>query len=421
MDLPGADKVMVLLKTGATELYQKLPTHFMTTLRCTPHYLLYSDLSQSFADIPLHDAIAPVTNLTRSTHPDFTLYTSLQEHHASGLEDLSDLSGDSGWNLDKWKFLPMMHHAYTNSPSQIEWFLMIEADTSLSWLNLLSWLPHLNASESLYIGSQNMIGPVIFAHGGSGVLMSRPALAALESFREEEGTEIYDARWENSTAKSCCGDAILANALLESGTPMTGAWPIIQGETISTVPFTSSDWCAPPVTFHHVSSSEVNAYWQFQMQWAEKNDWDLDTPHLYRDVFSHFVEPIVREKQKEEWNNLSEDWKFVAPHLSPSSEGKGQGNENTTPFEELEEYERASTRSAEECKEACLRKRHSEDGREECKQWKFSPGRCYLGKEIKLGTSAEGDVEGWVSGWEMPEGGMGNCEDGVRWDVLVHY
>ncbi|KAI6985325.1 hypothetical protein KC355_g10666, partial [Hortaea werneckii] len=31
LSVPGADNVLIMLKTGATELYQKLPTHFMTT------------------------------------------------------------------------------------------------------------------------------------------------------------------------------------------------------------------------------------------------------------------------------------------------------------------------------------------------------------------------------------------------------
>ncbi|KAI7306160.1 hypothetical protein KC315_g14353, partial [Hortaea werneckii] len=42
LSVPGADNVLIMLKTGATELYQKLPTHFMTTFTCVPHFMIFS-------------------------------------------------------------------------------------------------------------------------------------------------------------------------------------------------------------------------------------------------------------------------------------------------------------------------------------------------------------------------------------------
>ncbi|KAI7376692.1 hypothetical protein KC336_g19713, partial [Hortaea werneckii] len=39
LSVRGADNVLIMLKTGATELYQKLPTHFMTTFTCVPHFM----------------------------------------------------------------------------------------------------------------------------------------------------------------------------------------------------------------------------------------------------------------------------------------------------------------------------------------------------------------------------------------------
>ena len=51
-NVPGADNVLVMLKTGATEIYEKLPTHFVTLFKCTPHYMIFSDLAQDYADFP---------------------------------------------------------------------------------------------------------------------------------------------------------------------------------------------------------------------------------------------------------------------------------------------------------------------------------------------------------------------------------
>lgn len=104
--VPGADNVLVMLKTGATEIYEKLPTHFVTLFKCTPHYMIFSDLAQDYADFPIRDAIAPVSKQLREGHEDFRIYKKLQQYQREG-QEMSKLKGDGGWNLDKWKFLPM--------------------------------------------------------------------------------------------------------------------------------------------------------------------------------------------------------------------------------------------------------------------------------------------------------------------------
>ena len=193
IDVPGANKVMVMLKTGATELYQKLPTHFVTTFKCVPHFMIFSDLAQKIADYPVYDAIASVSKQLRDDHPDFELYRRLQQYQSSG-QDTSDLQGVNGWNLDKWKFLPMMHHTFTDAGDEIEWFVIIEADTSLSWTNLLQWLRRMDPRQPLYSGAQNLIGTTNFAHGGSGIVISRQAANLLEQARDKEGSQAFDDR-----------------------------------------------------------------------------------------------------------------------------------------------------------------------------------------------------------------------------------
>lgn len=52
------------------------------------------------------------------------------------------------------------------APPEVDWFVYIEADTSLSWPNLLIWLQTLNPRKPLYLGAQNVIGDTTFGHGG---------------------------------------------------------------------------------------------------------------------------------------------------------------------------------------------------------------------------------------------------------------
>ncbi|KAI5364303.1 hypothetical protein Slin15195_G099630 [Septoria linicola] len=400
--LPGADKVMVMLKTGATELYQKLPTHFVTTFKCVPNFIIFSDLNQSFADVHIYDAIAPVSKKIRDEHEDFKLYREIEKWQREG-QDMSKLRGGHGWNLDKWKFLPMFHQVFESASDEIEWFVMIEADTSLSWLNLLLWLQTMDPKKPYYLGAQNVIGDTTFGHGGSGVVVSRKAADILEAARYNAGKETYDQLWEEETAKSCCGDEIIARAFKAVDIPLTHAWPVIQGETIATVDFTGYHWCAPPLTWHHVTPIEVDAYWQFQLDWAEKNGWK--TPYLYRDIFDRFLAQHV-SVNRTSWNNLSSDKKFVAASLAdPEDED----------FYSLKDYQQAAVESEEACAEACMR-----EGDGNCIQWMWTPGRCHLGRDMRFGNSDEREEQHWNCGWighriDQFRKSMEGCK--IRWDT----
>ncbi|KAK3068158.1 hypothetical protein LTR53_014493 [Teratosphaeriaceae sp. CCFEE 6253] len=384
-EVPGADNVLVLLKTGATELYQKLPTHFVTTFTCVPHFMIFSDLAQDFADYPIHSAIAPVSQHFREHHEDFELYRKLQQYQREG-QDMSRLKGDGGWNLDKWKFLPMLFQAFESAGDDIHWFFVMEADTSVSWTNLLQWLKTMDHTEPFYLGAQNVIGDTTFAHGGSGVVVSRKTADLMLARRNKLGKVVYDEQWEELTSTSCCGDEVIARAFLEVGVELTPAWPLIQGETVSSIDWTDNHWCTPAVTWHHVTPIEVDALFQFQSEWVADHDWN--TPYLFSDVFDHFIARHVAVNRTS-WNNLSQDQKFVSAKLAGADDRD---------YEKLERYEQAATESAEACAQACERKEVFE-----CVQWMFTPGRCHLGKDIRFGRSDEREEgeEHWTSGWSQ--------------------
>lgn len=380
MKPPGAENIMVILKTGATELYQKLPMHFATTLRCInrSNLLIASDLEQSFADHRVFDALAEISEEYRDHHPDFELYRKLQQYHREG-QDMKLLRGDGSWNLDKWKFLPMLHRAFTAAQAHIEWFVIIEGDTSLSWTNLLQWLTLLNPDEPFYLGSPNFIGSTAFAHGGSGIVISRKAADMLEEVRQREGAAAYDARWEADLVDKCCGDEAIARALLEANIALTPSWPPFQGETLASLDWTDRHWCAPAISWHHVSRSELDALWQFERAWIDGHGWNV--PYLFRDVFAHFIERHIGVNRTK-WNNLSKDYMIVNETLDRKE------------WLHLHDIERAAVSSPEACAEACVHQLY-----EDCVQWMFSPGRCYLGIDLRFGKSDERDEEHWTSGW----------------------
>lgn len=49
---PNTDGILLVMKTGATEAYSKMPTQLLTAMSCLPDFLLYSDLVCSNAGLP---------------------------------------------------------------------------------------------------------------------------------------------------------------------------------------------------------------------------------------------------------------------------------------------------------------------------------------------------------------------------------
>ena len=100
------------------------------------------------------------------------------------------------------------------------------------------------------MGAQNVIGDTTFAHGGSGVVLSRKTADLMMERRNKMGKVTYDEKWEELTSTSCCGDEVIARAFKEVGVELTPAWPLIQGETVSSIDWTDNHWCTPAVTWY---------------------------------------------------------------------------------------------------------------------------------------------------------------------------
>ena len=59
---------MVILRTGSTELIDKLPVHIRTTLQCYPSYVIYSDFDERYMSEDIYDVLRDVNtdDITRS-------------------------------------------------------------------------------------------------------------------------------------------------------------------------------------------------------------------------------------------------------------------------------------------------------------------------------------------------------------------
>lgn len=364
--LPGADDVLIVLKTGGTESHKKLPIHFKTTFRCIPHWIVFSDLEEDIEGHRVHDVLDEIDDSVKETVEEFRLYDKIQDWHAKGdmPSAVDEILRKQAWNLDKWKFLPLVKKALQTRP-EAKWYYFMEADTFVVWSNLLLYLSQLNPDEALYLGAQSWIGDTEFAHGGSGFIISSKALHMVV----EEYTG-HVPQYNELTRKEWAGDLVLAKAMKNQGIYPTRSFPILQGETPYTMDYTERHWCFPVVSYHHMSPQWIQTMWDYEQEWLAKEkatpspDSLPSEPIRHRHVFAHFMQPTINLGEKKGWHNLSPD----------------QGAEGETTLET--------------CRSIC-------DAAQSCIQWLFTaPGDCKISNDIRLGSqSIEDESMKYTSGW----------------------
>jgi hypothetical protein len=278
-DLPGANETLVVLKTGAGEIEAKLPIHLQTTFKCYPDTIIFSDFGETFMGQTVVDVLDDILPELRDLHADFDLYRRLRREGRTALAP-SELSGPSvrpegtsgkpevpGWTLDKYKFLPMMRQTLELHPDK-KWYVFVEADTYVFWTSLLAYAAALDSEKPHYIGGQTSIGDVEFAHGGTGFLVSRPALEMVV-----EEYVAHKPEWEIFTQNHWAGDCVLGKAFRDAGVPLAAAWPIWQGDEVGNMNYDRVDdgerrqWCSPTVSYHHLSTDAIRGLWEFEQSW----------------------------------------------------------------------------------------------------------------------------------------------------------
>lgn len=256
---PDTKDILVVMKTGATEAYDKLPIHFLTTLSCNNDSILFSDMEMNVAGHYVHDSLDEIAEEIMKDNSDFDLYKQLQEYYRLHEDPRSLKVGSNGWNLDKYKFIHMLRKSYKYHPD-VPWYVFIEADTTLIWDNLRTLLDKYDPKQPFYIGSPTYLD-IEFAHGGTGYVISGAAM------KKAVGDHMdIDKKYDKDVHGICCGDAMIARVLIDQDIKLTKAWPMFNGEKPLTFPFSKTHWCQPIITMHHLTAQEVSQVWNFDRQ-----------------------------------------------------------------------------------------------------------------------------------------------------------
>lgn len=254
---PG--NIVFVIKTGATEVYEKLPTQLLTTLGCVQDFLLFSDLEERIGPYHIRDTLADFNETLKETLPDFQLYREQLEYRRTN-QDMADLKGDKAWKLDKYKFLHLVEKAWLERPGR-DWYFFFETDTYIVWTNLILWMKRISPpKEPLYYGFIQYFMNDPFAHGGSGIVISGQLLEQLIG----DHTGLAN-KYDDVFTSNCCGDSVLANTIRqELDLGVQNMYPQINGEKPSTLRFGPSQWCQPVVTMHHLHPRERTAIFDFE-------------------------------------------------------------------------------------------------------------------------------------------------------------
>lgn len=376
---PDSDKIFLMIKTGSTVLWNRLPIHLMTTLTKVPYFGLYSDMATSVGGHEVIDILANVTEKTKNVR-DFKLYRRLQKlRKRNGIFDpaIADLKG--GWKLDKYKNIPMLAHALKVAPKSVDWFVFIDADTYLLVDNMINYLMTLNARDKLYIGSWVHTDEVDFAHGGSGVAISR---GALESSLGEHPD--WEHTLEDDTSHNCCGDIMVAEMLKKANIIIAPSavdkYPYagkrFQGEPLFGLEASNETWCQPVFTFHHIKPFEVEILWEYERVIGPERKKFITYYDIYRDFYLPYIKPVMPD-----WNNLVKEKKFSKDDDQKKFKRGKESNSNDEEKEEDEtKYSDRPWYSQENCEKECYKW-------EECLSWRYIPKvkYCGLGKMFKFG------------------------------------
>lgn len=369
----NADKIFLMIKTGAEVLWQRLPIHLATTLTRVPYFALYADVASSVGGHEVIDILQNVTDATKQ-HRQFHMYRQLNElRQVHGAVNPSSTAVEGGWELDKFKNIPMLLHAYRAAP-HLDWFIFMDADSYFMMDNLMDYLSTLNPNEPLYIGHPARYGDVVFNHGGSGVVLSRKAMEVSFGKHPEWGTET-----EHHALGVCCGDYMVAHALLKAEIkPQRGiAESYFQGESYQKMEFEPVNWCRKVISFHHLHPSDVETLWEYERLIGPERRKSI----RYYDIYQDFVAPYIH-KTMLQWDNFASSTVYSK---QDDEEEAQNGEAETGTDENLENDGKLSEprpwESLEACRQAC-------EIDAKCLSWRFLPYEEYCGidKAIRLGV-----------------------------------
>ncbi|KAJ5247669.1 hypothetical protein N7468_002652 [Penicillium chermesinum] len=307
-------RIQVTLKVGATESAARINASMDGVTACIDNLFVVADQATELHGHQVHDVLADIAPFAKEINAtDFQLYEALQRGD-------SNIGGEAGWKLDRFKFLPMIEQAKKKNPVA-EWFVFLETDTYFVWDNVFRLLDQFDPYAPHYFGSPSpgfkLDGGnrVWFAYGGAGFILSRGAMEMLTDRKIGKYGEYIDPslseKYMEVVNQDCCGDSVLGFALWEAGVKLSGLWPMFNAHSLHGIPFDHVHWCQPVISLHKSLLSDVTGLAKWEAQRSKKN------PLLYSEIIDYLQ--LGHLEDRNEWDN-GDFSGFIEPAQSPAHE-----------------------------------------------------------------------------------------------------
>lgn len=411
----AAQDILVVVDAPATDLHTILSSRLLTHLRCAP-VSIFSTVSLKLGVHTVHDALTSVSKETKSKHSSaFNHY--LNQHKAQEIfQDLTGITGGTA-ELGKWTIIPALIESYKMNPEK-KFFIVITPTTYLSIPNLLAWLPNLSPSTPMYVGAQRGSDGMEVAALSTGILLSQAAVANLATMYGER-----KLAWEENASKRSTPDAVLGEALSESGVPLSHGFPTFQGGNLLNTPFNNATWCKAPVGWGGMTPALMDLMWDFDRNWtvehmdllippvpvavstttskgrfwkraaatAVPTDMPANTYDTEDSLVVDQIGPVAPTIPEYHYSHLLN--KIVAPILlSTPNRTMWDNGANTYKIDGKSKQSGYGHSQFDRCSYAC-------DVRSKCIMYVYESNECRMANWLRLGSPATGKTTGPESGW----------------------
>ncbi|VVT51244.1 uncharacterized protein SAPINGB_P003032 [Magnusiomyces paraingens] len=373
----GTERIFLLMKTGRSVQWERLPTHFFTTFTRFPNFAIYSDAASSMAGYEIIDILQDLPMEVLKDRQ-LGLYVEQQKMRRDHTYADGIRKDERPWIMDKFKNIPMLQHAWRHAPDN-DWYVLVDDDTYILSDNLGQWLATLDPNKPYYLGSAVAGLQHIFAHGGSGIILSRGVMEmAFGHDKTDEWVDEYSSR----ALRECCGDYMLAAFLkekLDVGLNLSVSGKRFQGEDFTLAAFNKQNWCSDIVSFHHVTPRSIELLWEYERirgYAAHARAGHVFSPQdglqahqartiSYGDLYTDFVKPYLLP-MRDMWDNGAKEVEFswardvLSGHANVDDYLRNDGNSD-----------KAYT-SVDKCRQACL-------ARADCLMFRYDPYQKYCG------------------------------------------
>lgn len=267
--------VQVVLKLGASQPAEQVTSHLNHVANCIDNLLIVSDKEENVGRFQTYDIIANLPSAYyQNKHADLKAHAEINDPDVENPGKA--ISSKAGWNLDRFKFLPMVEYAFHERP-QAKWFVFLEADTYLVWDSLFHLLGQYDPTEAWYMGSPTPGRPLetgertFFAFGGAGFVLSTAAIQKLvaRNLTAEEGS--ISEQYIDLVKDDCCGDSVLGFALANKGVNLAGLYPHFNPQSLHGIPFRDRYWCQAVISLHKSHPRDLADFTKFVNQNRDEN------------------------------------------------------------------------------------------------------------------------------------------------------